>query len=98
MDSLFDFFFNGTAPTCIYTYRHPLSLHDALPSSQGHRVEPEAHPERGGYYRSDHFSFAKLGVPMLDAGSGEDLVSGGTAAGEAAAKEDRTSTRLNSSH
>src|SRR3546814_5569624 len=31
--------------------------------------------------------FAKLGVPMLDAGSGEDLVSGGTAAGEAAAKD-----------
>src|SRR3546814_8173534 len=54
---------------------------------QGRRVEPEAHPERGGYYRSDHFSFAKLGVPMLDAGSGEDLVSGGTAAGEAAAKD-----------
>ena len=29
------------------------------------------HPEAGGYYRSDHFSFAKLGVPMLDGGSGD---------------------------
>ncbi len=58
-----------------------------LAKAQGRRVEPEAHPERGGYYRSDHFSFAKLGVPMLDAGSGEDLVKGGTAAGEAAAKD-----------
>ncbi|HVI97996.1 MAG TPA: M28 family metallopeptidase [Sphingomonas sp.] len=58
-----------------------------LAQAEGRRVEPEAHPERGGYYRSDHFSFAKLGVPMLDAGSGEDLVKGGTAAGEAAAKD-----------
>src|SRR3546814_20548495 len=30
-----------------------------LAKAQGRRVEPEAHPERGGYYRSDHFSFAK---------------------------------------
>ncbi|TPG09985.1 M28 family metallopeptidase [Sphingomonas oligophenolica] len=44
----------------------------------------EEHPEAGGYYRSDHFSFAKLGVPMLDGGSGSDLVKGGTVAGEAA--------------
>ncbi|MCM8731072.1 M28 family metallopeptidase [Hephaestia sp. GCM10023244] len=58
-----------------------------LAEAQGRRVEPEAHPERGGYYRSDHFSFAKLGVPMLDAGSGADLVEGGVAAGEAASKD-----------
>ena len=58
-----------------------------LAKAEGRRVEPEAHPERGGYYRSDHFSFAKLGVPMLDAGSGEDLVEGGVAAGEAASKD-----------
>ena len=55
-----------------------------LAAAQGRRVEPEPDPERGGYFRSDHFSFAKLGVPMLDAGSGEDLVKGGTAAGHAA--------------
>src|SRR3546814_4823318 len=29
--SYYFFFFNGTATTTIYTYRHPLSLHDALP-------------------------------------------------------------------
>src|SRR3546814_5588368 len=31
--SSFFFFFNGTATTEIYTYGHPLSLHDALPIS-----------------------------------------------------------------
>lgn len=50
----------------------------------GRRVVPESNPERGGYYRSDHFSFAKLGVPMFYGDAGEDLVAGGTAAGQAA--------------
>jgi len=53
----------------------------------GRRVTPEPNPERGGYYRSDHFSFAKLGVPMLDGTSGEDLVDGGVAAGHAAEED-----------
>ena len=48
---------------------------------------PEKHPERGSYYRSDHFSMAKLGVPMLSAGRGLDLVDGGVAAGEAASAD-----------
>src|SRR3546814_4445984 len=30
------FFFNDTATTEIYTYRHTLSLHDALPISPAH--------------------------------------------------------------
>jgi Zn-dependent M28 family amino/carboxypeptidase len=58
-----------------------------LVAAQGRVIKPEPNPERGGYFRSDHFSFAKLGVPMLDGGSGEDLVKGGTAAGHAAAEE-----------
>ncbi|MFM2300521.1 MAG: hypothetical protein RLZZ84_257 [Pseudomonadota bacterium] len=45
---------------------------------------PEEHSERGHYYRSDHFSFAKLGVPMFAVGRGSDWVKGGKAAGEAA--------------
>lgn len=56
-------------------------------AAQGRRISPEAHPERGGYFRSDHFSFARLGVPMLSAGSGLDLVNGGMAAGNAAAED-----------
>ncbi|HCF25478.1 MULTISPECIES: M28 family metallopeptidase [unclassified Novosphingobium] len=48
---------------------------------------PEDHPERGSYYRSDHFSFAKLGVPMFAVGRGSDWVKGGKAAGEAASED-----------
>ena len=48
---------------------------------------PEDHPERGHYYRSDHFSFAKLGVPMFSVGRGSDWVQGGKAAGDAAAED-----------
>ena len=34
----------------------------------------EIHPESGSYYRSDHFNFAKAGVPALYAGSGVELI------------------------
>jgi Zn-dependent M28 family amino/carboxypeptidase len=56
-----------------------------LVEAQRRVVKPEPNPERGGYFRSDHFSFAKLGVPMFDGGSGEDMVEGGMAKGHAAA-------------
>nr|WP_294851418.1 M28 family metallopeptidase [uncultured Sphingomonas sp.] len=52
---------------------------------QGRTVTPESLPERGLFYRADHFSFAKRGVPTLlfMAISGtQDLVNGGTAAGQ----------------
>ena len=53
-----------------------------------HRVlHAEAHPEAGGYFRSDHFNFAKAGVPALYMDGGEDLVEGGKAAGAAAARD-----------
>jgi Zn-dependent M28 family amino/carboxypeptidase len=54
---------------------------------QGRTMHSESHPEAGGYFRSDHFSFAKAGVPALYMDAGDDLVDGGTAAGEAAAKD-----------
>lgn len=44
-------------------------------------VVTEPTPEKGFYYRSDHFSLAKLGVPMLYFDGGEDLVVGGKEAG-----------------
>ena len=57
-------------------------------AAKGNRtITPESTPEKGFYYRSDHFSFARLGVPMIDAGSGDDLVKGGVAAGRAAAED-----------
>jgi Zn-dependent M28 family amino/carboxypeptidase len=40
---------------------------------QGRRVEPDAEPEKGFYFRSDHFSFVKQGVPALYAESGVDF-------------------------
>jgi Zn-dependent M28 family amino/carboxypeptidase len=39
---------------------------------QDRYIKPEPHPERGGYYRSDHFNFARKGVPMLYAKSGAE--------------------------
>ena len=42
----------------------------AVVAGQGRVIRPNRTPEKGGYYRSDHFSFAKLGVPMLAGGSG----------------------------
>jgi Zn-dependent M28 family amino/carboxypeptidase len=54
---------------------------------QGRYFTPEPHPEAGGFYRSDHFSFAKVGVPAVSFSSGNDLVNGGTARGEALAAD-----------
>jgi Zn-dependent M28 family amino/carboxypeptidase len=47
---------------------------------------PDPHPEAGHFFRSDHFSFAKRGVPALSFASGNDWVEGGLVAGEAASK------------
>jgi Zn-dependent M28 family amino/carboxypeptidase len=41
---------------------------------QGRVVKPDAEPEKGYYYRSDHFEFAKQGVPALDTDAGIDFV------------------------
>jgi Zn-dependent M28 family amino/carboxypeptidase len=55
----------------------------------GLTIKNEPLPQAGYFYRSDHFSLAKQGVPMLYAEGGEDLVEGGTAAGHAAAEDYR---------
>ena len=49
--------------------------------TQGLRVTAEPNPEAGWYFRSDHFPFARRGVPALAFRAGRDLVEGGTAAG-----------------
>ena len=54
---------------------------------EGRTFTPDRHPESGGFYRSDHFSFAKVGVPAISYKSGSDLVDGGLARGEAISKE-----------
>jgi Zn-dependent M28 family amino/carboxypeptidase len=54
---------------------------------QGRTLVEESNPAGGYYFRSDHFNFAKAGVPALYADGGNDLLEGGTAAGEAAGKD-----------
>jgi Zn-dependent M28 family amino/carboxypeptidase len=46
----------------------------AAASEQGRTLRPDPEPEKGFYYRSDHFNFAKQGVPALDPDSGIDYV------------------------
>ena len=62
-------------------------LEDMLKSAlkqQGRYPSPDATPENGFYFRSDHFSFAKAGVPALMTQTGNDKVQGGAAAGTTA--------------
>ncbi|WP_434212897.1 M28 family metallopeptidase [[Pseudomonas] boreopolis] len=56
------------------------------------RYTPDPKPEAGYFFRSDHFSFAKRGVPAISYSAGQDWESGGIAAGKAAA-DDYTAKR-----
>jgi Zn-dependent M28 family amino/carboxypeptidase len=46
----------------------------AAAAEQGRTLKPDAEPEKGFYYRSDHFNFAKQGVPALYTDEGVDFV------------------------
>ena len=59
----------------------------AAAAAQGRTVIPDPEPEKGFYYRSDHFEFAKMGVPALYTDPGIDLVDGGEEPGRAALAE-----------
>lgn len=54
---------------------------------KGLYLRPDAEPEKGYFYRSDHISLAKKGVPMIYSDSGIDFVDGGEAAGRAFSEE-----------
>ncbi|MBT1712111.1 M28 family peptidase [Fulvivirgaceae bacterium PWU5] len=41
-------------------------------AKQGRYVVPDSEPEKGYYFRSDHFNFAKVGIPALYIGPGND--------------------------
>ncbi len=43
-------------------------------ASQARELRPDAEPEKGFYYRSDHFNFAKQGVPALNTDSGIEFI------------------------
>jgi Zn-dependent M28 family amino/carboxypeptidase len=54
-------------------------------AKQGRTVTPDPHPEKALFYRADHFSVAKRGVPtlmLMEMAGGPDLVVGGREAGE----------------
>ena len=78
---------NGPAKDISTSGDAGLTLQDDLikvGKDHGRYFTPDARPEAGGFFRSDHFSFAKQGVPALSFHSGQDLVKGGVAAGKAA--------------
>ncbi len=57
----------------------------AAAAKQGRTVTPEALPERGLYFRADHFSVVRRGVPsllLMGMSGGADLVKGGRTAGD----------------
>ena len=57
-----------------------------IAAAQGRRVTPEGLPERGLFYRADHFPLAKRGVPVLllmGIAGAVDLKQGGVRAGQA---------------
>ncbi|MCW0414161.1 M28 family metallopeptidase [Xanthomonas sacchari] len=58
-----------------------------IAAAQGRVLHAEDAPQSGFYFRSDHFNFAKAGVPALYIDGGEDLVDGGIEAGRRAAAE-----------
>jgi Zn-dependent M28 family amino/carboxypeptidase len=45
----------------------------AMLRPSGITIVPEAHPEQGHFYRSDHFSLAKVGIPAIDIKGGVEL-------------------------
>lgn len=55
---------------------------DAAATVQGRRVDPDPEPEKGYYFRSDHFELAKFGVPMIYPGPGIDHVEHGSGYGQ----------------
>ena len=57
-----------------------------LAAKQNRTLHAESSVQSGFYFRSDHFPFAKAGVPALYADGGEDLLDGGIEAGKRAAE------------
>ena len=65
---------------------------EAAAKKQGRIVVKDSNPSAGFYFRSDHFNFAKVGIPALYTETGDDHVGKGLAFGKAQ-KEDYTKNR-----
>ncbi len=80
----------GRAHDVVVTGKGNSELEDLLKThadAQQRVLVEEGNPAGGFYFRSDHFNFAKAGVPALYAKGGSDLLDGGKAAGKAAGDE-----------
>ena len=78
---------NGRAHDVVVVGSGQSDLEDRLKnviSASNRTITPDASPEAGYFFRSDHFPMAKRGVPMLYMDSGVNLLNGGTAAGDEA--------------
>jgi Zn-dependent M28 family amino/carboxypeptidase len=78
---------NTSGPTRDITFsgKGQSDLEDLLADeakAKGRYIAPEDHPEAGHYFRSDHFNFARAGVPSLTADGGVDDVAKGAAFGK----------------
>jgi Zn-dependent M28 family amino/carboxypeptidase len=79
---------NGPVKDAVLVGRGQSEMEDYLAAAaraQGRYVTNENHPERGLFYRADHFSFAKRGVPVLldmALAGAYDMAAGGRPAGE----------------
>jgi Zn-dependent M28 family amino/carboxypeptidase len=79
---------NGLARDVVLIGKGQSELEDRLAAAaarQGRTITADARPERGLFYRADHFAFAKRGVPvvlLMALGGGVDLVDGGRDAGD----------------
>ena len=60
---------------------------ESLAKTFGLQIRPDAHPEAGYYYRSDHFSLARVGVPSFSVNEGQKIKGHDAAWGEAQAKD-----------
>lgn len=47
---------------------------ERVTSALGLKIVPDQQPEQGSYYRSDHFSFGKVGIPAFSIGQGRDII------------------------
>jgi Zn-dependent M28 family amino/carboxypeptidase len=78
----------GPAKDVVVVGNGQSELEDLLATAaraQGRTITPEALPERGLYFRADHFSVVRRGVPsllLMGMSGGNDLVKGGRAAGD----------------
>ena len=50
-----------------------LPVIEGVARRMGLEIKPDPHPEQGSYYRSDHFSFAKVGIPAFSVKTGDRI-------------------------